>query len=294
MRRRGPAFTSSAAATTRCCTSGARDLRARLRSYFRSDRQRPAVEAALGATERIEWRVLGSELEAALEELRLIRRLRPPGNARVSRPERHVWLKARGNSVVATQKDPCDNLSQGPLRSRRRAQIAARALRPEDLSRPADALPRLRRRLQTLADAQRFEDAGRLRDRIAALQGVCGELDQLDRLRKLRCCIVVPAVEAGYATAYFVGGGRVIAERTLPPGGGAILEIETGLAALAHHERACDKLSQADFDLDELVLIESFLRKPPPELRCVPLDRRTIYAGATEIRSLSAPRRASA
>src|SRR6478752_6153190 len=56
----------------------ARDLRARLRSYFRSERQRPAVEAALGAVERIEWRVLGSELEAALEELRLIRELRPP------------------------------------------------------------------------------------------------------------------------------------------------------------------------------------------------------------------------
>src|SRR5919206_3759996 len=34
----------------------ARDLRARLRSYFRSDRQRPAVEAALAALERIEWR----------------------------------------------------------------------------------------------------------------------------------------------------------------------------------------------------------------------------------------------
>src|SRR5919205_1432722 len=55
----------------------ARDLRARLRSYFRSDRQRPAVEAALGAVERIEWTVYGSELEAALVELRTIRELRP-------------------------------------------------------------------------------------------------------------------------------------------------------------------------------------------------------------------------
>src|SRR5437588_57069 len=63
----------------------ARDLRARLRSYFRTDRQRPAVEAALAAVERIEWRVLGSELEASLEELRLIRELRPPANARGSR-----------------------------------------------------------------------------------------------------------------------------------------------------------------------------------------------------------------
>ena len=43
----------------------ARDLRTRLRSYFRSERQRPSVEAALLALERIEWRVLGSELEAA-------------------------------------------------------------------------------------------------------------------------------------------------------------------------------------------------------------------------------------
>ena len=87
----------------------ARDLRARLRSYFRSDRQRPAVEAAVAAAERIEWRVTGSELEAALEELRLIRELRPPGNARVSRPER-LRLAA---SSAATRS------SQRPARPRR-------------------------------------------------------------------------------------------------------------------------------------------------------------------------------
>src|ERR671937_3248726 len=75
----------------------ARDLRARLRSYFRTDRQRPAVEAALGALERVEWRERGSELEAALEELRLIRELRPPANARVARPDRYVWLRRRGD-----------------------------------------------------------------------------------------------------------------------------------------------------------------------------------------------------
>jgi len=42
----------------------ARSLRARLRSYFSGDRQRPAVEAALGAVAEIEWRESGSELEA--------------------------------------------------------------------------------------------------------------------------------------------------------------------------------------------------------------------------------------
>ena len=40
----------------------ARDLRARLRSYFRSERQRPSVEAALLALDRIEWRVLRATL----------------------------------------------------------------------------------------------------------------------------------------------------------------------------------------------------------------------------------------
>ncbi len=271
----------------------ARDLRARLRSYFRSDRQRPAVEAALGATERIEWRVLGSELEAALEELRLIRELRPPGNARVSRPERRVWLRARGNSVVASERPPSNTLLQGPLRSRRQAQLAARALKPEDLERPADALPRLRRRLRELAAARRFEDAARWRDRIKAVERVCRELDRLERLRHAELCLLVPGAEPAVVHAVFIAAGRLAAERTLPPGGGAALEIEAGLAAA---NRASNTVLQGEsgLDLDELLLVDSFLRKPPPELRVAPLDRERIYAAATEIRSLSAPSRASA
>src|SRR5207244_46493 len=111
----------------------ARDLRARLRSYFRSERQRPAVEAALSAVERIEWRVLGSELEAALEELRLLRELRPPANARSARPDRYVYLGVRGeNVVVSSTPSAC-----GPIKSRRRAELAARALAPADLAAPA-------------------------------------------------------------------------------------------------------------------------------------------------------------
>ena len=241
----------------------ARDLRARLRSYFRSDRLRPAVEAAVAAAERIEWRVTGSELEAALEELRLIRELRPPGNARVSRPERFVWLRRRGDSVVAsTRPSPV-----GPLRSRRTAQLAARALLPDELERPETALPRLQRRLRELADARRFEDAGRLRDRVAALERICRELQRLERVRNLECCVLVPADELGYVRAHFVAGGRVAAERTLPPGGGAALEVEAGLAASRR---------PGELDLDELLLVDSFLRRPPPELRVVPLRREAI------------------
>jgi DNA polymerase-3 subunit epsilon len=248
----------------------ARDLRSRLRSYFHSDRQRPAVEAAVAAAERIEWRVTGSELEAALEELRLIREIRPPGNARVSRPERHVWLRQRGDSVVAsTRSSPV-----GPLRSRRTAQLAARVLTPDDLARPQDALPRLRHRLRDLSEARRFEDAGRLRDRIAALERVCRELGRLERVRSLRCCVLVPAGEPGYVRAFFIAGGRAAAERTLPPGGGAALEVEAGLAAAQR---------PGELDLDEVLLVDSFLRRPPPELRTAPLEREAILQARSSV-----------
>jgi DNA polymerase-3 subunit epsilon len=271
----------------------ARDLRARLRSYFRSDRQRPAVEAAVAAAERIEWRVTGSELEAALEELRLIRELRPPGNARVSRPERQVWLRQRGDSVVATTSQvqasrvkASNSLLLGPLRSRRTAQLAARALTPDELARPAAALPRLHRRLRELADVRRFEDAARLRDRIAALERVCRELERLDRVRQLACCVLVPATEPAYVRAFFVAGGRVAAERTLPPGGGAALEIEVGLAAANGHVQPSNRLLQGDseLDLDELLLVDSFLRRPPPELRVTPLSREAILRARDSVR----------
>ena len=248
----------------------ARDLRARLRSYFRSERLRPAVEAAVGAAERIEWRVLGSELEAALNELRLIRELRPPANARVSRPERHVWLRRRGDGVVASAQQT----AVGPIRSRRTAQLAARALLAEELERPATALPRLRRKLDALADARRFEDAARLRDRIEALEHVCRDLERLRRLRALERCLVVPATEPGSARAFFLAGGRVCAERTLPPGGGAYLEVEAGLAATRR---------PGELDLDELFLVARFLRRPPPELTIVPLEREAIVAAARRL-----------
>ena len=86
---------------------------------------------------------------------------------------------------------------------------------------------------------------------------------------------VVPAAEPGHARAFFVAGGRIAAERTLPPGGGAYLEIEAGLAA------ARRALAAAEHgDLDELFLIGTFLQKPPPELSIVPLDQGAILRAA--------------
>ena len=247
----------------------ARDLRARLRSYFRGERQRPAVEAALGALARVEWRVLGSELEAALEELRLIRELRPPANARGGRADRWTYLRRRGSEWVAgAQRSP-----HGPIAGRRLAQRAARALGDWEGDDPAEALPFVRARMRKLAAAQRFEDAARLRDRVEALERVSARLAELRRLRALRACLIVPAAEEGFVRAHFLAGGRIAAVRTLPRGAAGRLEVEAGLAAAV----AAEPSLEPD-DAEELLLVASFLRRPPPELRVVPLSGDRILA----------------
>src|SRR3954447_5214883 len=249
----------------------ARDLRARLRSYFRTDRQRPAVESALGALERIEWRVCGSELEAALEELRLLRELRPPANARNARPDRYVYLRRRGDSVVCSANPS----PVGPLKSPTRPRLAARALRAEEAERPELALPRLRARLRDLAECRRFEDAARLRDRIEALDSIASAFRRIDQLRRARCCLLAPAAEAGFVRAVFVAGGRIVDVRTLA----SRLEVEAGLAACA---RSSEEHLQAD-EIDELLLVGTFLRRPPPELRVAPLEADEILRSAAAL-----------
>ena len=247
----------------------ARDLRARLRSYFAGDRQRPAVEAALGALEHVEWRPLGSELEAALEELRLIRELRPPANARASRPDRAVYVERRDDRwAVVTRPGPL-----GPLGSRRRARLAARALDGFEGDDPAEAIGPLRARLRRLARDLRFEDAARVRDRLAALEDIVARVAELERLRAARLCVLAPAREPGLRRAFLVVGGRV-RSRTLAPGPAGRLEIEAGLAAVAGEPEP----SFAPEDADDLLVVSSVLRRPPPELRVVSLDRAAILA----------------
>jgi DNA polymerase III epsilon subunit family exonuclease len=238
----------------------ARDLRARLRSYFRSERQRPAVEAALGAVDRIEWRVLGSELEAALEELRLIRELRPPANARSARPDRYVYLRRRGDSVICSSQPT----ELGPIKGRRRAQLAARALQSVEWETIEDALPKLRAKLKRLARELRFEDAARLRDRIEALEDVAAEIHRMLRLRALELCVVVPGDDEGSRTAFWVAKGQVVDRRPFRGTHGP--EWQAGLAAVARAEATL-----APDAADDLLTVASFLRRPPPELHVIPL-----------------------
>jgi excinuclease UvrABC nuclease subunit len=227
------------------------------------------VEAALGALERVEWRLLGSELEASLEELRLIRELRPPANARAGRPERYVYLRRKEDRWRVVSEPG----SLGPVRSKRRAQLAARALDGFEGDEPAAALPAVRAKLRRLAGDLRFEDAARLRDRLSALEEVASRIAELERLRQASFCVLVPARERGFRRAFFVSGGRVSAVRTVPDGQAARLEVDAGLAASSCVEPSC-----APEDADELLVISGFLRRPGPELRVVALDAGEILA----------------
>jgi DNA polymerase III epsilon subunit family exonuclease len=244
----------------------ARDLRARLRSYFSGDRQRPAVEAALGALERVEWRELGSELEASLEELRLIRELRPPANARVGRAL-HYLERKRGRWAVVDAPGRF-----GPLSSKRRAQLAARALDDFDGDDLASALPPLRAKLRRLARDLRFEDAARLRDRIEALECVAERIAEVDRLRAGEVCVLAPAREPGFWRAFVVARGRVVT-RTVPRGAAGRVEIDVALASVARAP-----VSFESHDTAELLVVAGFVRRPPPELRIVGLEAVEVLA----------------
>jgi excinuclease UvrABC nuclease subunit len=256
----------------------ARDLRARLRSYFRSERQRPSVEAALLALDRIEWRVLGSELEAALEELRLIRELDPPANARGRRKKHGHYLKRRGDDFIVTKTET----QLGPIGSRRQASLAARVLSSctaEELDRLLEGgpLPRLRARLSQLAEDLRYEEAARLRDRIEALEHVVERLRRLERLRKLDVCLIAPAGKPGWRRAFFICAGRVCAVRSLPPGPGVRLEINAGLTLCrVASEKVAETLTPTE--AEDLLLLAGFVRRPPPELAVLPLDAERIAA----------------
>jgi hypothetical protein len=130
----------------------------------------------------------------------------------------------------------------------------------------------LRARLNHLAECRRYEDAARLRDRIRALEQILGSLRRLEQLRHARCCLVVPAAEPGFVRGIFVAGGRVAAVRTLPRGEGARLEVDAGLA-----EANCSTPDHlAAEDVDALLAIGTFLRRPPPELRVAPLEANAI------------------
>ena len=153
------------------------------------------------------------------------------------------------------------------------AQKAARALGDWEGDDPASALPALRTRMGRLAGDQRLRGRAS-RDRADALEKVAAKLAELQRLRELRCCLLVPALE-DVRRALPRGGGRIAAVRTLLRGAAGGLEAEAGLALAQAAPASLD----AD-DAEDLLLVATFLRRPPPELRVVPLSVERIVRAA--------------
>lgn len=112
----------------------ATDLRARVRSYFSGRALRAPVERAVEAAARVETRPLGSEFEAALLELELIERLRPPANTRGANPDRACYLVLALDEPVprlrvSARPGTPPAVTAGPLRSRKQAEAVAAAVR---------------------------------------------------------------------------------------------------------------------------------------------------------------------
>ncbi len=244
----------------------ARNLRNRLRSYFHNREQRPAVEEALDGLERIEWRITGSELAASLEEIRLIRELRPAANKRTPRPENYVYLHRKGPRVVVSRAPS----RFGPLRHRAQARRAAEALKGcseaefDDLLDGA-ALERLRHELPELAERAHELELRRQRRRISSLQAVIGALDHLQELLVLELCVLAPSLEPGQLDVFVVGAGRVEhrgqCEANLSPA-----EVRR---SLSHSFRPATAI-EAD-QLDALLTAASVLKDPASGLCVMPL-----------------------
>ena len=212
-RRRGPASTSSATATSRCSTSAAPATSARgcartsapSASGRRSRRRSARSSGSSGGSSARSWR-RGSRSCGSCASC----------GRRRTRAARGPTATSTSAAAAPAGASPTRPGPYGPLKSRRRAQVAARALGDWD-GEPPDALPALRQKLKRLSAELRFEDAARLRDRIAALEEVVASLAELDRLRALELCLLVPAAEDGFQRMFFVSGGRVAAARRCCP-----------------------------------------------------------------------------
>src|SRR5205807_1721677 len=166
------------------------------------------------------------------------RRLPLPRPPRPGALRRSRARPARQAALVLPDGSPAAR-GRGGTRRARADRVAGARLRARGGGRGGPAPPR----------AAAAGERG-LRDRVEALERVVAELQRVRALRRAECCLVVPALEAGFARAVFVSGGRVAAVRSVPPGLGARLEVDAGLAAC----RLAEPSARPE-DVDDLLLV---------------------------------------
>ena len=172
----------------------ARDLRARLRSYFSAlasaPRSRPRSARSSGSS--------GGRSAPSSR-----RRSRSSGSSASSCPRR-TRAGSRGGRLPHAARGPVGRRDRaGAVRAARQQEpspvSAARALDGFEGDDLADALPPLRARLRRLATDLRFEDAARVRDRLTALEEVVERVGELERLRGYAPLSPRPGAAAGDA-----------------------------------------------------------------------------------------------
>jgi len=121
------------------------DLRRRLRSYFGQDTRRRTADL-VAATERIEWTVTSSDLEASVLEVRELQARRPRYNHRSTRPDRGTTVvltrEAFPRLAVSRGAPPATTPGLGPV-PRGAAELVVEAF--EDVFPLRPCRPRLRR-----------------------------------------------------------------------------------------------------------------------------------------------------
>ncbi len=255
-----------------CCTSVARATfgrgsarTSRAGVSGRRSRQRSA------ALERVDWHEAGSELEAALEELRLLREHRPPANARNTRPDRHLYLRRRGERWSATEEPT----ALGPLRSRRTAQASrARPRRPRGRRSPRSPPGASRKAGQAFAGRS---DSRTLR---GSATGSRRSVEAVARTRRAGAAPRAPRVRRGAGARGRVSPRvrhRGRAHRSLAR---APVRQRTRVTRLRRWlpTRTPDSAEVTAVEVDELMLVATFLRRPPPELRVVALEPSAVAA----------------
>jgi DNA polymerase III subunit epsilon len=213
----------------------ATDLRARVRSYFSGPAQRRPVEHALAATERIEARPLGSELEAALVELELIagpfrsrgeaqaaaQAVRSAYGLRTCRPARPTDDGSCLTGLLGSCHAPC----HGGAAAERYATAVEGARAWLEHGEGEHPLAALRQRMCALREAQRYEEAAAARDGLDALDRAQRTLARLRRIASRSGVLLAPDADDRFVQAFACARGRVVARRRLPRAGDGLLEI---------------------------------------------------------------------
>lgn len=127
----------------------AKNLKNRVSQYFRMQKDRdPKVEEMIQHIIDFEYRVLDTELDALLEECRLIKEIKPRYNRQMKNDQKYVFLKIPDEhfpklEIVQERKED-GALYYGPFNSRHRVEIALQYLNDSFLIRKCSSSGRVK------------------------------------------------------------------------------------------------------------------------------------------------------